>query len=302
MKISTSTNIYYNRPNDVKTKIEDIIVRCSEAGYKILDFNFHDLSMFDSKFQTDEWEIWLESLTKVAKDHNIKFKYGHSHFYEFCDTSIENKEELNELIRRSIVGANILGIEWLVIHACTDFNSAELIKSSKEKTIEFMRPYLQLAQSFNIGIAFENLWDLNISPKKRYTSNAEELVDLVDTLSNEFDNVGICWDFEHSGIMQQDIESELALVGDRLKMIHISDYTSIDNDHILPFEGLIDWYEVMKVLATINFKGDFNYEIHRYMINTPEELVTSKLEYSIEVAEHLINKFNDFKMKMEETK
>ena len=83
-----------------------------------------------------------------------------------------------------------------------------------------------------------------ISPKRRYTTTTEELIDLVDTLSKDFDNVGICWDVEHSEIMQMDISKQLQLVGKRLKATHISDYISRYEDHLLPFSGDTDWRNV----------------------------------------------------------
>ena len=74
------------------------------------------------------------------------------------------------MVRRSIVGAEILGIKWLAIHAATDFNSATMLKSSKQKAIEYFKPHLELAAKHNVGYAMENLWELNISPTRRSVS------------------------------------------------------------------------------------------------------------------------------------
>lgn len=289
MRLSTSTCIYFNRPDGTKAQITDSVDLCSQAGYRVMDMNFHDCCMFDTPMKTDRWEEWIYGIKEKAKECGIEFSQGHSHFYNFCDPSVPNREELDEYIRRGIIGASVLEIPWLVIHAGTDFQSSTPVKSSREKTIEYLKPRIELAAKHNVGIAIENLWELNISPKRRYTSTAEELVELVDILSKDFDNVGICWDVEHSSIMKQDLYSQLQLVGNRLKATHISDYLSVQEDHILPFSGNTDWAEVMRALKSVAYKGDFTYEIHRYTMRVPDELVLSALKHSVKVGNYLIN-------------
>lgn len=289
MRLSTSTCIYFNRPDGTKAQITDSVDLCSQAGYRVMDMNFHDCCMFDTPMKTDRWEEWIYGIKEKAKECGIEFSQGHSHFYNFCDPSVPNREELDEYIRRGIIGASVLEIPWLVIHAGTDFQSPTPVKSSREKTIEYLKPRIELAAKHNVGIAIENLWELNISPKRRYTSTAEELVELVDILSQDFDNVGICWDVEHSSIMKQDLYSQLQLVGNRLKATHISDYLSVQEDHILPFSGNTDWAEVMRALKSVSYKGDFTYEIHRYTMRVPDELVLSALKHSVKVGNYLIN-------------
>lgn len=72
---------------------------------------------------------------------------------------------------------------------------------------------IEYAAKNNVGIAIENLWDLNIAPLRRYTTTAEELVDLVDALHMDYENVGICWDVEHADIMKQTQVPALKMIG-----------------------------------------------------------------------------------------
>lgn len=287
MRLSTSTCIYFNRPGGAKACITDSICLCAQAGYRVMDMNFHDCSNFPTPFRTEQWENWIYKIRETADNCGIEFSQAHSHFYNFCDKNVMNREELDELIMRGIKGAGILGVKWLVIHAATDFNSSTLVKSSKEKNIEYLKPVIEFAAKCNVGIALENLWDLNISPLRRYTTTAEELVDLADSLP--YDNVGICWDFEHAAVMKQDQVAALQLVGSRLKATHVSDYTSVDDVHILPFSGYTDWTSIMKAIKSIYYKGDFTFEIHRHTDRTPEELILPALKYSVDVGNYLLS-------------
>ncbi|GMQ57952.1 hypothetical protein AN1V17_23470 [Vallitalea sediminicola] len=286
MRLSTSTNILFNRPLGEKETIEKCITMCSKAGYRVMDMNFHDCTTFETPFKTKEWEKWINNLKQVADDCNIEFSQAHSPFYNFCEYNSE-RELYDNVIKRAVICSEILGVEWLVIHAGTDFSSPQLVKDSKRKNIEYFKPLIEFAGKHNVGIAIENLWDLNISPLRRYTTTSEELVDLVDSLN--YKNLGICWDVEHANIMKQEQLPALQLIGKRLKATHISDNIGKDDDHILPYSGHTNWEEIMSALKEINYKGDFTYEIHRYTERVPDELVLSALIHSVNVGNHLLS-------------
>lgn len=300
MRLSTSTNIYFNRPDGTKATIEKSIEHCSQAGYRVMDLNLHDCATFKTPFVESEkiWRSWLEGIQACALKSNIEFSQAHSSFYNFCDQKIpaDHRKKLDALVYRSIESASILGIPWVVIHAGTLFDSAKLIADSKVLNLEYFLPLLDYASRLGVGIAVENLWDLNISPQRRYTTTAEELVDFVDSTGASPSEIGVCWDFEHADIMGQNQEQALRLIGTRLKTTHVSDNNGMYHDHILPFEGKTDWYEIMRILSSMKFyTGDFTYEIHRHTANLPEELVSGALKRSIEVGEFLLSLLKEYK-------
>ncbi len=289
MRLSTSTNIVFNRPDGRKASIQESIRLCSAAGYKVMDMNFHDCTTFKLPFVTGNWRSWIEDVKNTADECGIEFSQAHSSFYNFCDPLAANKEFMDQMVLRSMECAGILGVKWVVIHAGTDFRSARLVRDSKRKNIEYLKPVVEHAARHNVGVAIENLWELQISPLRRYTTTAEELVELVDDLSEQYPNVGICWDVEHANIMRQSQTACLDVVGSRLKATHISDNTGINNDHILPFHGETDWYEIMKALKRIGYEGDFTYEAHQCTNRLPDELLLPLLKYSVEVGNYLLS-------------
>ena len=58
MRLSTSTCMYFNRPDGTKARIEDCIKMCSEAGYRVMDMNFLDCTNFDTPISNREMEEW----------------------------------------------------------------------------------------------------------------------------------------------------------------------------------------------------------------------------------------------------
>lgn len=289
MRLSTSTNIYFNRPDGTKSTIERSVSLCADAGYRVMDMNFYDCTSFKLPFVTDQWEFWIYGIKDLAQNRGVEFSQAHANFYNFCDPQAPDKEFLDRMVLRSIDCASILGVKWLVIHAGTDFDSPRLVADSKRKNIEYFKPVIQYAAGKNVGIAIENLWDFNIAPKRRYTTTAEELVDLVDSLHKDFENVGICWDVEHADIMQQAQGPALRMIGSRLKATHISDNVGVKYDHVLPFDGYTDWNAFMKLLKEIQYGGDFTYEIHRYTSQLPDAMVPAALRYSVEMGNYLLS-------------
>ena len=163
MRLSTSTCMYFNRPDGTKASILDSVRTLGQAGYRVLDMNFHDLSVFDTPFKTPQWETLIHQAKDIADEMGIEFSQGHLHFYNFCDPNTPDKEFLDELIRRGIEGGRILGIKWLVIHAATDFDSVTPVRDSKRKTIEYLKPRIELAGKYGVSLPIKSTIFLSVS-------------------------------------------------------------------------------------------------------------------------------------------
>lgn len=287
MRLGTSTTIAFNRPGGRKESLPEAVRICGRAGYKVLDMNFHDCANFPTPLCTDRWENWIDEIGQAAAEFGIEFSQSHLHFYEVFKETGEAAAEKEKLVERSMRASSMLGVKWAVTHAATVWDSATPRKDSLRRNTEYLKRKLELAEKLNLSIAVENLWDLNIAPAKRYTSTAEELVELADNL--EAWNAGIAWDFEHASIMGQDQGKSLKLIGKRLKATHVSDHYGIAADHQIPYFGSTKWEEFLPVLREIGYEGDFVYETHRYTQNMPDELLDSALKFSIEVGNHLIH-------------
>lgn len=287
MRLSTSTNIYFNRPDGSKGSLFDCIRYCGQGGFRNMDISFLDYTNFRAPFVTDEYLAWVDRALEIATAYGIRFGQAHAPFYDFFDPAIRDREEKDRLILRSIECAGRMGVKWIAIHAGTDRGSGAMRKSSLEKNLQYFLPIVEYAASQNVGIAFENLWDLNIAPKKRYTAMVEDLVELVDAFRS--DTVGICFDVEHAVISGLDPVKELEVIGHRLKSTHISDCIDMAADHLLPFSGITHWQSFMEALYALGYQGDFAFEIHRYTQYMPDALVPSAITRAVEVGHYLLS-------------
>jgi sugar phosphate isomerase/epimerase len=106
-----------------------------------------------------------------------------------------------------------------------------------------------------VGIALENMPGCH-----RYFSLPEQLAELIDTLNHPL--IGACWDTGHGHITSLDQAKSLLTLGPRLKATHIQDNDGVKDQHLLPYQGTIDWNAVARTLGRIGFAGDFTYEAH----------------------------------------
>ena len=74
--------------------------------------------------------------------------------------------------------------------------------------------------------------------------------------------MGICWDFGHANLMGIDQREALRVMGKRLKATHVADNSGKLDDHILPFQGNVNWRSILPVLSEIGYEGDLTFEIH----------------------------------------
>lgn len=83
--------------------------------------------------------------------------------------------------------------------------------------------------------------------------------------------------------------------GNRLLATHISDNDGSGDQHYIPFNGNINWKDVISALKDINYKGAFNLEIPgesripMKSLMAPLEIRDAKLKYATEVLKYIMS-------------
>lgn len=289
MKLGTSTNIVYIRPDGSRLPLEETLRLGAEAGFKEFDFNSYDWSLPGARLWDEDWEHWIQGIAEIKEHLGLKFSQSHAYTYHFLDTRLsEEDKRLHELmVERSLRCAQILGVKVVVTHPGTINDSINPIYESKKRNIEYFKRYIERSAAYGLAVAIENQWDMDVAPHRKYCSSVEELVDLVDTINDL--KLGICWDFEHADLMEIDQPAALRFMGKRLMATHVSDHFSWKHPHIMPLFGQIAWKPIMEALKEIKYEGIFSLEAHNYTNKFPDELIQIALKFSRDIGEYLIN-------------
>ena len=119
-------------------------------------------------------------------------------------------------------------------------------RAAARRSIEELQ---RIAQPLGVQIAVE------VIPNE--LSRAGSIVHFVEY---DLDGVGICLDFGHAHL-DGDVIDAVETVAEHLIATHVHDNRGRSDDHLLPFDGTIDWAGTLLAVQKIGYDGPFMFEI-----------------------------------------
>lgn len=212
----------------------------SQAGFKYISLSG------DREHSGYHLKRRREEIKRLLSKYNLKIASIHAPYKENDgDLSALDKERQRVFIRNiknAIDAAQDFKVEILDLHLNARFKG----RATKERigrVREAMRELSDYALLKGVKLSCENLPEKNSYP-------------IFETILKEFDypHIGVCYDVSHAHIAGKDI-SILKEYKDRLFSIHISDDLSRNDDHLLPYDGEVDWIEFKRTFKALSFKG-----------------------------------------------
>jgi sugar phosphate isomerase/epimerase len=108
---------------------------------------------------------------------------------------------------------------------------------------------LAIAEPLGVRIAVE------VIPNE--LSRAGSIVHFVE---HDLEDVGICLDFGHAHL-DGDVVDAVETVSEHLIATHVHDNRGRSDDHLLPFDGTIDWAATLLAVQKVGYEGPFMFEI-----------------------------------------
>lgn len=297
MILSTSTNLYCERPDGSVLPLTRTIPALAGAGFAVLDMSFYEYAYpgaSTSWFLSDHWEEAVDEIAQAAADAGVCFVQSHAYTYPFLQDRYlqdpEARKAQETLVRRSFVCCRKLGAKVLVVHPDMNAGAADPIADAAEKNREVLGQYLELADSMGMKLALENMFSYPGKPRELFLSRPEEIRDYV--LSFHDDRLGVCWDFEHGEILGISGTEAVAALGNTLYATHVSDTVTRDFEpymHVLPFTAAgQDWEGIAEALGRIGYQGCFSFEAHNFLKKLPDALIPEGLRYAQAVGSYLV--------------
>jgi sugar phosphate isomerase/epimerase len=93
-------------------------------------------------------------------------------------------------------------------------------------------------------------------------SRAGSLVHFVEDETEDFEgrSIGICLDFGHAHL-DGDLIDAIETVSEHLVTTHVHDNRGRHDDHLVPFEGTIDWPAALTAVQKVGYDGPLMFEI-----------------------------------------
>ncbi len=269
----------------------------AKAGFDAFDLSMFDTHKEDHIFNQDRYKEPLNEMLEVMKEEGIICNQAHAVFPGRKPDDDEYNEKFFKITVRNMECASILGAKVIVIHPIYYPDCTE--EEQLTKNLEMYAEFLPYAKKFNIKIAIENMWTWD-QKRKRIKANVcsfgADLARYYDLLDPEWFTV--CLDLGHCPLVGDETPDAIRVLGhDRIKALHVHDVDYINDLHTLPYLGKMDWDEIAKALAEIDYDGDFTFEITSFHEQFPKELMLSVAKLSHDTGRFLIEKIEKYKKK-----
>lgn len=247
----------------------------AQAGFDAIDYSMTIIAKDGNVLDSDNYKGFVGELSETAKRNNIIFNQGHA----VTGVGIEDPEVAYKVLAqkniRCLEIAGLLGMKTLVIHPYGTGKYIGREEEVLERNMRYFNLLLPYAEEYGVTIATENMW---CDDKKRKVrrgsifSNPYEHARFIDEMNSDF--LGACLDLGHAAVAGREPQDSIRVLGNRLKALHVHDNDYLDDMHTLPGLSEMNWEEITKSLAEINYQGDFTLETNHFFdsFETEEEI------------------------------
>lgn len=248
----------------------------SEAGFTLLDYN--------PPIDSEDWERHLNTGLEMFAKYGLRVHQTHAPFFRYVPF-----DEKQKVLRDRLYEATVKsGAEFMVVHG-DEFNFAAqeyTPENAFHYNHDLFAPYVEKAEKDGVKIAFETVFPDGFKHTDRYCSKAEELKRLI--FSYHSDAAVCCWDFGHANVSFGKEQADMIrFMEGKVACTHVHDNTGHHDDHLLPYQGNIDWKACVDALKETGYQGNFTYELVYGKI--APELTPAYLDYLMKTAKHICN-------------
>ena len=248
MKLSIWSSYYMDSGPEgaVKRFIENGIY-CSELSDE------HGLELLS---RSDNFLKTAKEFSNFLKENNFEISQGHL----WLKIRICSDETAIQKLYSWVDMYEAIGIKNMVLH-CDNMVDSSLSRNEKiEKNIEKIRLLAEYIKDKDITICLENLRPHSPQDEDLVDRNADDLLYIIERIGS--DKFGICLDTGHLNLTDRNPREFILKAGNKLKALHIADNQGETDQHLMPLNGgTVDFFEVVKALREIGYKGIFNLEI-----------------------------------------
>lgn len=237
---------YYAQYNDDFQRDLDEVKR---LGFDCVDVDF--CTIYGREEILKSHELIPQGLEWV-KERGLELNAIHLPFSSQRDYSSLDEDFRAQLLmdtKEMLAIANAYKPYAYVVHPGTGVREAKDRALRLEKTCDSAMQMSAYTGSF---ICFENMVRLGVM------NTVAEQKEFISKLRG-YDNVKFCCDTNH--YLKDKAEDAIRALGAYIKTLHISDHDYIDERHIMPEDGKIDWMNVLAALEEVGYQGVFNYEV-----------------------------------------
>ena len=187
------------------------------------------------------WPISQEEQFLYAQKIGLDVKKVHLGYDEINDLWSKNGDYLVERYINDLKICQEKGIDLVMMHI-TGKNTPPYNKMGLER----IKKIVKYAEKVKIKIALENVEDPNY------------LEYVLTNVKSDF--LGICFDSGHYHCYFQD-KFSFQIFKNKIFAVHLHDNHGLKDEHLLPFDGNVDWLKIAQELKKSNYLGPIILEV-----------------------------------------
>lgn len=195
-----------------------------------------------------DWKPTQEEQLEYIRKKGLNIIFAHLGYQNINDLWLEKEagDKLVDRYKNDIKICRNNNIPMVIMHLTSKSEAPKY----NEIGLKRLQEIVDYAQKLNIKVAFEN------------TKIKGYLDYVIDNIKNK--NVGICFDSGHYHVHFND-ELDFLKFKDRIFAVHLHDNDKSDDLHLIPFDGTLNWSNVVKNLKECNYSGPITLELcYRY--------------------------------------
>lgn len=254
-----------------KFGLEDGFRMAKEAGFEAMDINLDhivsvrqmcegDLEGF-LKLTDDDLKAAYAETKELAAKYGITFTQAHAPFPTWVKDGIAN-DHMQYILEKTIMLCEYLDCPRLVVHEGS-LPYGDDDSGTWDYNIKMYTGLIPALKKYGVQCCLENLFRGHkglMMPGPCWT--ADEAVKYVDTLNEIAGETlfGFCLDIGHALLVKQDIYDFIIKMGPRLTCLHIHDNNGLNDQHLFPYMGAVNWDRFCQGLKEINYAYDLSFE------------------------------------------
>jgi len=278
--------------------IEGAYQKIKEAGFDAVDANIDHLmsgrdilekripAIFQPTCSDKETVLAVAEWKNAAKKYGLQNYQAHAPFPSLHTFDTQDKEWnkfLLEMLRKTILCAAEIECPNLIIHPFfRDYNHQMEREEEWNVNIESYSKLAATAKENGVTINLENMFTCNNGKVYAAICNDGLLAaKYIDTLNQAAGSkvFGFCLDTGHALLVGKDIKQFMTDMGDRITAFHVHDNDGVNDLHLAPYTGKLDWDRFVEGLKAIGYNKTLSFETFHAMEVIDPALVPEELRY-----------------------
>lgn len=269
------------------------------AGFDCVDFNLDAFLLnsdvyagkFNAFFEKTEQELvdFFKPYARAMEDNRLVPSQMHAPYpVQVFGRTGQNAYMMENVIPKSFIVAEILGIPYMVVHPIKLQYKAGR-EAEYEENLRYFSTLIPYARKHHVMVCLENLYEgLANRIIEGPCANPYEAVWYIDNLNDLAGEelFGFCLDTGHMNLVKRKPFETISALGKHLKIMHIHDNDSVGDLHHMPFtfrdeEGNGDgicWNEIIMGLKNISYNGVLSFEtypcVNSFPVAISEQVLT----------------------------